>query len=186
MTFIQPLFKKFFDRFGLSFVMVASYFGSGSIFIASQAGVEYGYLLIWAVVCAVLLGVMAQDMSARLGIFGDTLMGFIRKRLGKKLALGLALFLSIGCIAWTLGLTAAVGMSVELLTGGVVPWQVTAVVAGVLAIITGILDYKHVEKVVTGMMILLLLLYVVVAGSSSPSFSGILGGFILCIPDMGA
>lgn len=186
MTFIQSNIKKFFDRFGLSFVMVASYFGSGSIFIASQAGVEYGYLLIWAVVCAVLLGVMAQDMSARLGIFGDTLMGFIRKRLGKKLALGLALFLSIGCIAWTLGLTAAVGMSVELLTGGVVPWQVTAVVAGVLAIITGILDYKHVEKVVTGMMILLLLLYVVVAGSSSPSFTGILGGFIPRIPDMGA
>jgi len=30
--------------------MVASYFGPGSIFIASQAGVEYGYLLIWAVV----------------------------------------------------------------------------------------------------------------------------------------
>lgn len=186
MTFIQPLFKKFFDRFGLSFVMVASYFGSGSIFIASQAGVEYGYILIWAVVLAVLLGVMAQDMSARLGIFGDTLMGFIRKKLGKKLSLALALFLSIGCVAWTLGLAAAVGMSVELLSANAIAWQPVAVITVILAIITGILDYKHVEKVVTGMLILLLLLYIIVAGASSPSLSGIAGGFIPRIPDAGA
>lgn len=51
--------KKFFNKYGLSFIMVASYFGSGSVFIASQAGVEYGYVLLWAVVGAVLLGFMA-------------------------------------------------------------------------------------------------------------------------------
>lgn len=36
----------FFQEYGLAFVMVASYFGSGSIFIASSAGVRYGYALI--------------------------------------------------------------------------------------------------------------------------------------------
>ena len=50
------MLKAFFDKYGLSFVMVASYFGSGSIFIAADAGVRYGYTLIWAVVGAVLLG----------------------------------------------------------------------------------------------------------------------------------
>jgi Mn2+/Fe2+ NRAMP family transporter len=186
MAFVRPLFKKFFDRFGLSFVMVASYFGSGSIFIASQAGVEYGYVLIWAVVGAVLLGFMAQDMSARLGIFGDTLMSFIRKKLGKKLALSLALFLSVGCIAWTLALTAAVGMSVEVLSGGALTWQPIAVVTGILAIITGILDYKHVEKVVTTMMFMLLALYLVVAGASSPDLAQVAAGFVPRLPDTGA
>jgi len=125
---MKEFFKNFFDRYGLSFIMVASYFGSGSIFIASQAGVEYGYVLIWAVIGAVLLGFMAQDMSARLGIFGDTLMTFIRNKLGKQLSLGIALFLSIGCIAWTLALTGAVGMSFEVLTGGALSWQPIAVV----------------------------------------------------------
>lgn len=186
MAFVQPLLKKFFDRFGLSFVMVASYFGSGSIFIASQAGVEYGYVLIWAVVGAVLLGFMAQDMSARLGIFGDTLMSFIRKKLGKKLALALALFLSVGCIAWTLALTAAVGMSVEVLSAGSLAWQPVAVVTGVIAIITGILDYKHVEKAVTTMMFALLLLYLVVAGASAPDVAQVAAGFVPRIPDTGA
>lgn len=166
--------------------MVASYFGSGSIFIASQAGVEYGYVLIWAVIGAVLLGFMAQDMSARVGIYGENLMVFIREKLGSKLALALALFLSIGCIAWTLGLTAAVGMSVEALTAGAVPWQPMAVVTGVLAIFVGILNYDHVEKVVTSMMFLLLILYVIVAGVSSPDIGGVVAGFVPSLPDTGA
>ncbi|MFP4596825.1 MAG: Nramp family divalent metal transporter [Persicimonas sp.] len=186
MAFITTFYKKFFDRFGLSFVMVASYFGSGSIFIASQAGVEYGYVLIWAVVAAVLLGFMAQDMSARLGIFGENLMAFIRRKLGSKLALVLALFLAAGCIAWTLALTAAVGKSVAILSGGAVSWQPVAVVTGVLAIITGILDYKHVEKVVTVMMFLLLGLYLIVAGASSPDIPQVAAGFIPSLPDKGA
>lgn len=186
MGFLLPLVRNFFDKFGLSFVMVASYFGSGSIFIASQAGVEYGYVLIWAVVGAVLLGFMAQDMSARVGIFGDNLMVFVRQKLGKKLALAVALFLSIGCIAWTLGLTAAVGMSVEALTQGAVPWQPITVMAGIGAIVVGILNYDHVEKVVTALMFGLLVLYVVVAGVSGPDIGEVAAGFIPSIPDTGA
>ncbi|MDZ7658457.1 Nramp family divalent metal transporter [Fodinibius sp.] len=183
---MKELFVNFFDKYGLSFIMVASYFGSGSIFIASQAGVEYGYVLIWAVIGAVLLGFMAQDMSARLGIFGDTLMSFIRQKLGKKGALTIALFLSIGCIAWTLGLTAAVGKSFEILSGGAVSWQPLAIVTGICAILVGILNYSYVEKVMTAMMFLLLILYLVVAGASQPSLVDTMAGFIPSIPDTGA
>ncbi len=183
---MKEFFKNFFDRYGLSFIMVASYFGSGSIFIASQAGVEYGYILIWAVVGAVLLGFMAQDMSARLGIFGDTLMSFIRRKLGKNGALTIALFLSIGCIAWTLALTAAVGKSIEILSAGALPWQPLAVVTGALAILVGILNYKYVEKVMTGMMFLLLILYLIVAGASGPDMVEVAKGFVPSIPDVGA
>jgi manganese transport protein len=183
---MKEFFQNFFNKYGLSFIMVASYFGSGSIFIASQAGVEYGYVLIWAVIGAVMLGFMAQDMSARLGIFGDTLMTFIRKKLGKNGALTLALFLSLGCIAWTLALTAAVGKSIEILSGGALLWQPLAVVTGICAILVGILKYNHVEKVMTGMMFLLLILYLVVAGASQPNLPEVAAGFIPQLPDMGA
>ncbi|WP_230467196.1 Nramp family divalent metal transporter [Lujinxingia vulgaris] len=183
---VQSLMKRFFEKYGLSFVMVASYFGSGSIYIASQAGVEYGYALIWAVIGAVLLGFMAQDMSARLGIFGDTLMGFIRKKIGKGPALTIALFLSLGCIAWTVALTAAVGMSVEILTGEALAWQPVALVAGVAAILTGVLKYDRVEKFVTAMMFVLLVLYIVVAGASGPSPVEVAQGFVPSLPDQGA
>src|SRR5690625_2312355 len=154
--------KRFFNKYGLSFIMVASYFGSGSVFIASQAGVEYGYVLLWAVVGAVLLGFMAQDMSARLGIFGDTLMTFIRRKIGKKGGLFIALFLSIGCILWNIELTAAVGKGVEVLTNEAISWKPVAVISAVLALIIGVLDYEYVEKVMTGLMFVLLILYVIV------------------------
>lgn len=183
---MKEFFANFFDKYGLSFIMVASYFGSGSIFIASQAGVEYGYVLIWAVIGAVMLGFMAQDMSARLGIYGDTLMTFIRNKLGKKGALTLAVFLPLGCIAWTLALTAAVGMSFEVLTGGAITWQPLAVVTGIVAIIVGTLNYDYVEKVMTGMMFILLILYLFVAGASGPDMVEVVKGFIPSIPDTGA
>ena len=172
----------FFQEYGLAFVMVASYFGSGSIFIASSAGVRYGYALIWAVIGAALLGFMAQDMSARLGIAGDPLMVFVRRKLGEQLATGLAVLLSIGCLAWALELTAAVGRGIEVLLGGAIGWMPLAVLTALLAIIVGVLNYEGIERVMTAMMLGLLVLYMFVAGVSSPSLAAIGGGVIPSIP----
>ena len=172
----------FFQEYGLAFVMVASYFGSGSIFIASEAGVRFGYALIWAVIGAVLLGFMAQDMSARLGIFGKPLMVFLREKLGQKGALVIAVVLSTGCIAWGLELTAAVGLGVSVLLNGAIGWMPLAVVTGIMAIIVGVLNYDGIERIMTVMMFGLLALYLIVAGASTPSISAVATGVIPQIP----
>ncbi|WP_407661636.1 NRAMP family divalent metal transporter [Haladaptatus caseinilyticus] len=176
----------FFQKYGLGFVMVASYFGSGSVFIASSAGVRYGYGLLWAVVGAVLLGFMAQDMSARLGIFGEPLMAFVRRKIGPTGATVIAAVLSIGCVAWTLELTAAVGKGVSILLGGAVGWQPLALVTGLLAILIGVLNYDGVERIMTAMMLALLVIYMGVAGVSSPSMADVAGGFVPSVPVGGA
>ena len=179
--------KDFFSKYGLSFVMVASYFGAGSIFIASDAGVRFGYTLIWAVVGAVALGFMGQDMSARVGIFGSTLMSFTRRKLGKGLSLALALFLSLGCVLWCLELTAAVGKGLELLFGleeGM--WKPLAYATGGVAMLTGVLDYAKAEKVMTYMMFALLVLYLLVAVMSGPAPIELATGFLPQIVSEGA
>ncbi|WP_254535185.1 NRAMP family divalent metal transporter [Halomarina litorea] len=178
--------SEFFEKYGLGFVMVASYFGSGSVFIASSAGVQFGYALIWAVGGAVLLGFMAQDMSARLGIFGEPLMVFVRRKLGRGPATGIAVLLSVGCVAWCLELTAAVGKGIEVLIGGAVGWQPLALVTGAAAIVVGIVGYDWIEKLMTGMMIGLLVAYVLVAGISAPDIGGIVAGAVPSIPGPGA
>jgi hypothetical protein len=61
---------------------------------------------------------MAQDVSARLGIFGEPLMAFVGRKLGYGPAVAIAALLSIGCLAWALELMAAVGRGVEVLGGG--------------------------------------------------------------------
>jgi manganese transport protein len=173
-------------EYGLAFVMVASYFGSGSVFIASQAGVMHGYTLLWAVVGAVLLGVMAQDMSARLGIHGRPLMPFVRQKLGRGPATAIAVFLSIGCVAWTLGLVAAVGAGVSFVTGGAVSWQPVAVATTVLAIGVGLLSYHKIEQLMIAMMLAVMTLYLAVAGPSNPELGAVALGFVPTTDSLGA
>jgi len=174
------------EQYGLAFVMVASYFGSGSVYIASQAGVMHGYTLLWAVVGAALLGFMAQDMSARLGIHGESLMVFVREKLGRPLAVTIALFLSIGCVAWTVGLVAAVGAGVSFLLGGAVAWQPIAVVTTIAAIAVGLLAYDTVENIMIMMMLSLLVVYVIVALPSSPAAGELAMGFVPTMDSFGA
>jgi len=167
--------------------MVASYFGSGSVFIASSAGVQYGYGLLWAAGGAVLLGFMAQDMSARLGIFGDSLATFTREKLGSTGATALMILLSLGCVAWALALTAAVGQGVVVLLGlEAIGWQPIAVVAGLLAMVIGILGYDLVERVMVTMMFGLLIAYLVVLSGSSPDVGAAVAGFVPSFGDAGS
>jgi manganese transport protein len=173
-------------EYGLAFVMVASYFGSGSVFIASQAGVAHGYTLLWAVVGAALLGFIAQDMSGRLGIHGTSLMVFIREKLGRSGATAIALFLSIGCVAWTLGLVAAVGASIQFLTGGAVPWQPVAVVTTFIAIGVGLLNYNLVENVMVAMMIMLMAMFIIVMLPSGAEPPAVAAGFVPSVPNTAA
>jgi manganese transport protein len=184
--FGRAAIADFAHKYGLAFVMVASYFGSGSVFIASQAGVAHGYTLLWAAGGAALLGFMAQDMSARLGIHGTSLMIFVREKLGRGPAMGIALFLSIGCVAWTLGLVAAVGAGVSFMTGGTIPWQPIAVVATVGAIAVGLLNYRKVENLMIAMMLSLLAVYLAVAVPSGAEPGQVALGFVPTSASMGA
>ncbi|MFC4356788.1 Nramp family divalent metal transporter [Halobium salinum] len=172
----------FFQQYGLAFVMVASVVGAGSIFVASSVGIQYGYTLIWGFVAAALIGVMAQDMSARLGIFGEPLGTFMRRKFGERVSLALGAVLSVGAILWTIELTAATAKGVSVLLGGAVGWQPLAVAVTVLAVLTGVLNYEGLERVMTAMLFVLLAAYLLVAGTSSPSALGIAGGFVPSLP----
>ncbi|EMA56857.1 NRAMP family divalent metal transporter [Halococcus thailandensis] len=178
--------SEFFAQYGVAFVMVASVVGSGSIFIATDAGVKYGYSLIWAFVGAGLLGIMAQDMSARLGIFGEPLMVFIRKKLGGRLAMLLAGVISIGAVLWTIELVAATAKGVSVLLGGAIGWQPLSVVVTVLAVLAGIANYDGVERLLTAMLVVLLGLYLLVVGGTSPDLGAVASGFVPSLPDAGA
>lgn len=176
------LLSQFFDRFGLAFVMVASYFGSGSVFIMSSAGVQFGYSLIWLVVLAVLIGIMAQDMSARVGIFGDSLGQFARRKLGRTGATALLGFISVGCVLWGLELTAAVGLGTHILLESVagvsVGWMPIAVFTGLLAAAIGLLQYRLIEYLMTTMMLILFAAFGIVAVVSDPDPLEVLGGVV--------
>lgn len=129
--------------------MVANYFGAGSVFIMRTAGVQFGYALIWLIGLAVLLGIMAQDMSARVGIFGDSLGQFTRRKLGENGATAVLAFISIGCVLWGLELTAAIGLGTQILLESIfgvsVNWMVIAGFTALLAAGLGLLQFWVIE-----------------------------------------
>lgn len=176
----------FFQRYGLAFVMVASVVGAGSLFVASSAGIQYGYGLIWAFVGAALIGVMAQDMSARLGIFGEPLGTFMRRKFGERLAIAIGFVLSIGAFLWVVELTAATAKGLAVLTGGAIGWMPLAIAVTALAILTGVLNYEGLERVMTAMLFVLFGAYLVVTGASAPSPAGIASGLVPSFPGPGA
>jgi Mn2+/Fe2+ NRAMP family transporter len=181
-TDAKSLLAQFFDRFGLAFVMVASYFGSGSVFIMSSAGVRFGYALVWLVGLAVLIGIMAQDMSARVGIFGDSLGQFARRKFGKSGATALLGFISIGCVLWGLELTAAVGLGTQILLESVlgisISWMPLAFLTGVFAAGMGVLQYRVIEYLMTAMMLVLFVAFGIVAVVSDPDPLAVLAGAV--------
>lgn len=172
----------FFQDYGLAFVMVASVVGSGSIFVASSVGIQYGYALIWGFVVAALIGIMAQDMSARLGIFGVPLGTFMRRKLGQPIATALGFVLSIGVFLWVIELTAATAKGLSVLLGGAVGWQPLAVVVTIVAIFTGLLNYDSLERVLTALLFVLLAAYLLVAGVSTPSLTAVASGVVPSLP----
>ncbi|MCA3748724.1 MAG: Nramp family divalent metal transporter, partial [Rubrobacter sp.] len=53
---------------GPAFVAAVAYVDPGNFATDMEGGARYGYLLLWVVVCANLVAVLVQSMSARLGI----------------------------------------------------------------------------------------------------------------------
>ncbi|RBI60018.1 iron transporter [halophilic archaeon] len=172
----------FFQDYGLAFVMVASVVGSGSIFVASTVGIRYGYSLIWGFAAAALIGIMAQDMSARLGIFGVPLGTFMRQKFGQRIATALGVVLSIGVFLWVIELTAATAKGLSVLLGGVIGWQPLSVIVTIAAILVGLLNYDSLERVLTALLFVLLGAYLLVAGVSSPSIIDVAAGVVPTLP----
>lgn len=129
---------------------------------------------------------MAQDMSARLGIFGEPLGEFMRRKLGERLAVAIGFVLSIGAFLWVIELTAATAKGIAVLTGGAIGWMPLAIAVTVLSILTGVLNYDGLERVMTAMLFALFGAYLVVTGASAPSLADIGSGLVPAFPGPGA
>lgn len=180
---LMEMIRNFYEDYGVSFVIVASYFGSGSIFIATAAGARFGYSVLWMIPVAVAVGYIKLDMAGRLGIHSNTsLASFIGKKVGRVPAYILGAVLTTGCIAWGLELFAAMGMCVQIFSGGLVNWMWFIPVAGILVLVLGFQRYGVVEKVMTALLITIFVLYLALFVASNPSIAKIARGYMGRLP----
>ncbi len=147
---------------GPAVIASIAYMDPGNFATNIQAGARYGYALLWVVVAANLMAMMAQALSAKLGIVtGRNLAELSRETFPRPVVLGMWVVSEIAAMATDLAelLGGAIGLSLLLHLPLLVGMLVTAAITyGLL-----LLDrdgYRPTELVIGGLVVLIALCYV--------------------------
>ena len=87
------------NYFGPSTLVTAAFIGPGTVTICTLAGVNSGYMLLWALVFSVIATIVLQEMSARLGLITQSGFGeAIRSEMTKPALRVFSIILVLGAI----------------------------------------------------------------------------------------
>ena len=177
-------------KMGPGVLVAAAFIGPGTVAVCSIAGVQYGYVLLWALLLSMVATVILQEMAARLGIVTQKgLAHVIKEEIGvrwiKILVLGLILSaIVIGNAAYEGGNIGGASLGLEAIFGqeyiSFYPW-----VIGIFAFLLLFFgNYKVLEKVLISLVVVMSISFLLTAIITKPDISALLQGlFIPKIPD---
>jgi NRAMP (natural resistance-associated macrophage protein)-like metal ion transporter len=197
--------------FGPAILVTAAFIGPGTVTVASKAGAQYGFVLIWAVLFSVMATIVLQEMAGRLGVVtGGGLSRAMSKSLSNPILrwgiLALVLLaIFVGNAAYQTGniLGAASGVvalneipvenigesnrstgSAALATDtSIINQNSLVVIIGVVALVLiWIGRFKVLQIVLTGLVALMSGLFLIAAVRSNPDWSQVANGFVPSIP----
>lgn len=135
-----------FKNIGPAVLVAAAFIGPGTVTICSLSGFEFGYALLWALLCSILATIVLQEMSARLGIItqkglGQNLMANLPVPAVRVLAIMLILFaILIGNTAYEAGNISGAALGLEVFTGplglhfGSYTINLSSIIIGIIAL----------------------------------------------------
>jgi manganese transport protein len=165
---------------GPAFVACIAYVDPGNFATNIAGGAKYGYLLLWVILAANLMGMLIQNLSAKIGIAtGRNLPELCREHFPRGVSIGL--WVQAELIAMSTDLAEFVGAAIALnLLFGVplfVAGLMTAVIAfGVLALQTR--GYRRFEVAIAGFLGVILLGFLYDTLRIGFDARGALGGFV--------
>ncbi|MDO6602047.1 Nramp family divalent metal transporter [Arenibacter palladensis] len=177
-------------KMGPGVLVAAAFIGPGTVTVCSMAGVQYGYLLLWALLLSVVATVVLQEMAARLGIVTQKgLANAIKEEIGvrwiKMMVLGLILSaIVIGNAAYEGGNIGGASLGLEAIFGqeyqSFYPW-----IVGIFAFLLLFLgNYRVLEKVLVSLVVIMSISFLLTAIITGPDISAIIQGlFIPKTPD---
>jgi manganese transport protein len=184
---------------GPAFVAAIAYVDPGNFATNIAGGASHGYLLLWVVLAANLIGMLVQTLSAKVGLAtGRNLPELCRERLPRPASWGLWVQAELIAMATDLAEFIGAAIALNLLFG--VPLFTAGLMTGVVAF--GILalqarGYRRFELAVGAMLALVLLGFLyetlkigadwgAVAGGFVPSFGGSTDAVLLACGILGA
>ena len=103
---------------GPAFVAAVAYVDPGNFATNISGGAQYGYLLLWVILCSNLMAMLIQSMSAKLGIAtGKNLPEVCRERFPKPVSLGLWVQAEVIAMATDLAEFIGAALALNLLFG---------------------------------------------------------------------
>jgi Mn2+/Fe2+ NRAMP family transporter len=136
----------FFAVVGPGFITANVDNDSGGIFVYSQAGAQFGYLLLWTMIPITIALIVVQEMSARMGaVTGKGLSDLIREEFGLRITFLMMLGILITNFGNVIAEFAGIAGSMELF--GVSKYISVPVCAVIVWLIVVKGQYKSVEKV---------------------------------------
>lgn len=172
-------------------VITSAFIGPGTITTATNAGVNFGYALLWAVVFSGIASIVIMNMASRIAIFGkqnviaSSIDMFSRHKAWKYFIYTLVTLVVIltgfgfesgNLIGATTGLSDLTGMST----------QMAALIAGGISLLFVISSTPKLVEIIMQLFVALMgIIFVVTAILVKPDFGAVLGGLIPSIPDGG-
>lgn len=160
-------------RFGPGLLVTAAFIGPGTITTASNAGANFGYALVWALLFSVFATVVLQEMAARqslatrAGLAETMRTAFSSRVLGRLAVILVVAAIGLGNAAYEAGNITGAAVAVAGVTGsGTGPWAVA--IGLVAALLLGSGHYRLLERVLIVLVLLMSAVFLACAVVAAP------------------
>ena len=166
---------------GPAFVAAIAYVDPGNVASNISAGAQFGYLLVWVIVCANVMAGLVQFLSAKLGLVtGMSLPEAVRESSSRRVRL--AYWCQAELVAMATDLAEVVGGAIALyllfdlpmLIGGVI----TGAVSMCLLLVQDRYGQRPFERVITGLLAVIAIGFLTSVFVAPPSPSGVAAGLV--------
>ena len=181
-----------FKHIGPGTLVAAAFIGPGTVTVCTQAGVQFGYVLLWALLLSTIATIILQGFSARLGLItGKGLAEMLRMNLTNSwlryASLLLILFaIFVGNSAYEAGNISGGVLGLETIVANST-WKIGSLSINVLTLLTGTIafivlfigNYKILEKILVTLVILMSISFLIAAILTAPNLLEIFKGLLV-------
>ncbi|WP_419883027.1 Nramp family divalent metal transporter [Peribacillus sp. B-H-3] len=148
---------------GPAFVASIAYLDPGNYATNISGGAQFGFKLLWVIVIANIMGILFQNMSAKLGIAtGKNLPELCRETFPKKSAISMWILSELASMATELAEFLGATLALHLLFD--IPMIIAVIINGIITYVIVAMErygFRPLEKIITAFALLIGLCYIV-------------------------
>lgn len=171
--------KKFFKNIGPGPLIAAAFIGPGTVTVCTLAGAKFEFSLLWVMVLAVVVTIILQEMTARLGLvsqkgLAEVLTSELKSSFSRYSLIVVVLSaIVLGNAAYEGGNISGGTLGLEIIFG--TNKTISSIIVGAAAFVLLFLgNYKILERILIGLVVLMSLAFVITAIITKPDMSAII------------